>query len=274
MESRKAIQPSELSHQLLYVRFIMKANVKSESVIGSAVQSLTKSLSAKSRSKASADEVAAKLGVLMAETGEAIGMRDVDQVIGKEETIVVVKNALDRMIELGLTCDKDCATGDMLKAPSQSNPGELWTIFVDAINAPRMGAGLEEIAKGTRDNYLSRIREYVRGRGAQPLDLYGNLKAAALKAAKTAAQAKKAAQVSEGGDEGEKPLVGASDAPAHTESLKGVAPLVAFLSKYLKENVKGEVEPPFLNVLAMCEDVLDEAQDVFKAESQRKAKCK
>lgn len=256
----------------------MKASVQTRqanTAVAAFVDSSIKSISAKSRSKGKADAQAAKLGVLMAEVGEQIGVREADVAIGKAETIETVEALLRQMMANGLTCGTgvkgDKSVPDMLKAPNNNFPGELYTVFVDAINAPRIAADLPEVSKGVRDNYLSKMRTFVRARGAAPLDLYGNLAKAKAEATKSA-NAKTKVDVSSSDDESGEATPSA--AVAHVESVKGVAPLLAFLSKWIAENPKKELADgsDLLHIIGAAEDLLSDAQDLFKAESQAKAK--
>jgi hypothetical protein len=223
--------------------------------------------------KATREANDARIGALIADAGDSIGVYTVGLDLDQASTISSVEAAVRDAIALGLTCDKESATGDMLKAPSKTNPGELWTVFVDAINAPRMANGLPELAKGARDNYLSRIRAFVRARGADSLDLYGNIQAAKLRAA---AAAKQPAAVNAGdddatGDDTTPVSAHVRGAAANDESTyTGAAALAAFLSKFVDANPKDSASIGFCTIIGAVEDLLEETQAFIALTSKGK----
>lgn len=122
-----------------------------------------------------AESVQQFIGAKLVEAGEALGTYTVSSEIDKVATVKLVDESLRAAMKAGLQ-------RDMLKAGSQ-----CYLSFTGAISAVREANELEPISNGTRDNYMSRIRDFISARGAEPLDLYGNIAEAKRKAAKAVA---------------------------------------------------------------------------------------
>lgn len=133
-----------------------------------------KSLSHVSRAQAKADQVAGSIGDAMQVIGETIGYYTVEKDTLQADTTAVVQKFLKQSMKQGLTVA-------MLKAPSKANPSECYVALVGALQTVRTSAGLKPLADATRDNYMSRIRNFVRDAGVNPLDLFGNLATTAKK---------------------------------------------------------------------------------------------
>jgi hypothetical protein len=130
-----------------------------------------KPLSAKTRVNAQQSKEM-QIGCLLVNAGEALGTYTASDAWDRKTCGEVMDNALRAAMKAGLTVD-------MLKAGKPA-----YIALVDSIQNVRVANDMEPLANGTRDNYLSRIRAFIAARGAQPLDIFGNLKAAAMKLAK------------------------------------------------------------------------------------------
>ena len=120
-----------------------------------------------------AESVQQFIGAKLVEAGEALGTYTVSSEIDKVATVKLVDESLRAAMKAGLQ-------RDMLKAGSQ-----CYLSFTGAISAVREANELEPISNGTRDNYMSRIRDFISARGAEPLDLYGNIAEAKRKISET-----------------------------------------------------------------------------------------
>lgn len=102
---------------------------------------------------------------VMKSAGSTIGKYMAKKEKMKGELVASVTDILqDAMTNHGLTVD-------MLKAPTKETPRPCYTGLVDAMSKTCGGA----LDVRVRDNYMSKIRAYVKDRGANPLDLFGNL---------------------------------------------------------------------------------------------------
>lgn len=178
----------------------------------------------------------ASIGDMMQEAGIEIGTytayKDSLQSSVVEHVTTLLKSAMKQGLDV-----------NMLKAPTKDTPREAYTCLVDAMNAARVSAGMKELDVRVRDNYMSKIRAFVKDRGANPLDLFGNL---ATKAKKVAAKSTSSAPVATQGDTGGKD-VGASPAGKTVsfttkEAFKGLPALQAFLTEWLAVNPVNSVE--------------------------------
>lgn len=204
-------------------------------------------ISAAERAVVEENEKFGNIGDTLQELGSEIGHYMVDKELAQESLLDVVSALLLRAMEQGLTVD-------MLKAPSKSNPGECFIAIVDGINAARIGAGKGELATGARDNYMTRIRAFVRDRGANPLDLFGNL---AVKAAKTRTPRQPSAP-SEPSDDTLQRETESTPSPDSVSgkdgSLFGLVPLNAFLIQWLDANPAGTIKTK-IDYIGMVEDL-------------------
>jgi len=107
------------------------------------------------------------INTLLSSAGGALGKYMSAEFKSRETCLSKMDTALRQAMDLGLVVDH-------LKAGKKK-----YTAIVDSIQTARTASGLEPLASATRDNYLSRIRTFVSARGAEPLDVFGNLKAAA-----------------------------------------------------------------------------------------------
>jgi hypothetical protein len=214
------------------------------------------SLSATTRKQAVADDVAARQGVAISTIGEMIGNYSTSTEFDKADLVANISSVLVAAMK-----DDDLQAED-LKAPSNSNPGELWTVLVDSINAPRLANELPELATGTRDNYLSRIRAFLRARGAEPLDLFGNFAVKKAKAEAAAAQqAKEAVDKAKDSSE-ESGEVADKNAVVNA---KGPVALRDFLAAFIVQNDYKKANNRMQHLIDMADDLLEEAKKAVAA---------
>lgn len=205
----------------------------------------SKSLSQVNRDKAKADQVSGSIGDAMQQIGETIGYYTVEKELLQSDTLAAVQSYLKQAMKHGLTVA-------MLKAPTKLNPSECYTCLVDALQSVRKASGLKPLADATRDNYLSRIRSYIRDCGANPLDLFGNIAMKAKKEAdqKTVAQAKAItatlALATPEPEEVEEPEV----IEATDKEFIGVPALHTLLNKWHKQNDVGMVAEKYRVMVA------------------------
>lgn len=196
-------------------------------------------LSAVERELAKKNATYATVGDAMAAIGDEIGAYTADKELMQSEVLLDVARHLRAAMKLGLEVN-------MLKAPTKDMPRECYTILVDAINAPRLSAGMDELKPATRDNYLSRIRAFVKARGAVDLDLFGNLRTKELKAVKKAAPAKSTPVDSDGAEPSEEELatsrtVSFNAKSGTPENLIGLPALNAYMLQWLEANPVGTI---------------------------------
>lgn len=181
------------------------------------------------------DAKAQLLGSTMSNVGELIGVYTAAQETDQADTVGQVSEFLKDAMRQGLTVE-------MLKAPTKIAPRECYTALVDALQLARQVQGLKAISDATRDNYLSRIRAYVRDRGANPLDLFGNLAAAKAEkerklAAKESSKSEKAASIGEENDADDKPVSpGNSSGSIVVRDTRGAPALAAYLATWIEDN--------------------------------------
>lgn len=216
--------------------------------------------------RANEERQAQTLGALISDIGETLGNYSADSEMTKSDTRATIEEYLTvAMKEHGLQVE-------MLKAPSKTNPGELWTILVDAINAPRVACDLPELSTGTRDNYLSRIRAFVRDRGAMPLDLFGNL---AVKKAKVAAEqvaSEQAVSEETNSTSEELPEVSAAviaDKPT-VMNAKGLIALRDFLALFIEQNDEPEASADMEFVLGAADELLQATKKIIAKKGKSK----
>lgn len=237
-------------------------------------QEKKQNLSAKVRGTSKANQKAATIGDLVQRIGDEIGHFSADQDIGRGMLQETIEGLLRDAIKAGLTVE-------MLKAPTKASPQECYVALVDAINAPRLaldditrerfagvpddvlrakGLLLGELKNSVRDNYLSRIRNFLKSRGAEPLDLFGNIAKAKSKAATKQG-------VSEASDDDEAERVTARtvsfNAKSGTdESLIGLPALQKFLNAWIDANGEGKVKASFVEMVADLRDEIAEVLNV------------
>lgn len=107
----------------------------------------------------------------MTSIGMAMGSFQVESEFLQVDVLAHVENALREAMKLGLVIEH-------LKAKA-----DCYTLIVNNWNDFRVGAGRAPLSTGARDNYMSKIRKFVQDRGANPLDLFGNLATKAKKQA-------------------------------------------------------------------------------------------
>jgi hypothetical protein len=151
----------------------------------------------------------------------------------------------------------------MLKAPTKNEPRECYTCLVDALQAVRIGAGLKPLKDSTRDNYLSRIRAFVKARGAEPLDLFGNL------AVKKAEQERKLAVKGEPGSSEDSGDVDTKPQQRELVAARGIPALHAFLTEWNSQNAEGTVAEKYRkmvgDMLGLIESDLPSLKVVVKS---------
>lgn len=198
--------------------------------------------------------------------GTAIGTQEKREKAARGEVLALVNAKLCEAMKAGLTADD-------LKAPTKNWPGVFFTAIVTAMEEAR-GAKFEtKQEKGNRDNMMTRMRNFLRDRGANPLDLYGNL---ARTAANKSKQAPRGAQTPTS-DTGKTPAelateqnAGSTKNPAVKrgveEKLIGLEPVAMFVKAWLEANpsVAGGDEKPINKVRDMLIDVQDELADILK----------
>lgn len=261
--------------------------------------------SSKVAAKASVTEVkvsnakAAALGTIFGNIGDTIGNASVETDYVRESAIEQVESYLkEAMTKHGLQVE-------MLKAPSKQNPGELWTIIVDAMNIPRRYAYCAkhnakekdeskhitpetmtadqkveaDLRTSVRDNYLSKIRNFIRDRGANPLDLYGNIAQAkadkerklANAKAKEAVDAAKQSSSKETHVESEESTSeeSTSEEKAPVMNAKGAVALRDFLSLWIAQNNEGKVSAELEFLLDTADDLLDAVKDFISKKTSK-----
>lgn len=188
------------------------------------------------------------IGLCLVAAGESLGAYTTSDTWERTTCASVMDKALRSAMDLGLTVDA-------LKAGKQG-----YLAFVDSIQNVRIANGMEPLVNATRDNYMSRIRTFVSARGAEPLDVFGNLKAAAQKAERErkAAEAKKLTgdtidAAKESSDETESDPVTITQ-PKVVE-LRGAPALGQFLAAWIEGN---DGNNALLKIRTMAEDLLNQ----------------
>lgn len=166
--------------------------------------------------------------------GNAIGKYVKSQEKARGALTAAVSGFLSEAMTAGLTVD-------MLKAPSKAAPQACYVAIVSSMEKARG----TELSAAVRDNYMSKIRAFVKDRGANALDLFGNLaNAAKAKAARSPQTPSGVTAVVDA----EKLTEQNSGSPANKavqrgveEKLIGVIPLHQFLGAWLTANPVGSV---------------------------------
>lgn len=165
----------------------------------------------------------AHIGLMLCEAGETLGAYTV---MAQQDSTTCLES-MTASLTLAMS---DGLTVDMLKAGRAA-----YTALVESFQNVRTANGMTQLTNATRDNYASRIRSFVRDRGANPLDVFGNLKSAEQKAAKKAeaAVAVAVAVVAES-----TPVAAPQAVVADVElpAFNGLAPLQKFLAAWTSAN--------------------------------------
>lgn len=178
----------------------------------------------------------AHIGLMLCEAGETLGAYTV---MAQQDSTTCLES-MTASLTLAMS---DGLTVDMLKAGRAA-----YTALVESFQNVRTANGMTQLTNATRDNYASRIRSFVRDRGANPLDVFGNLKAAEQKAAKKAEAA--VAVVAES-----KPVAAPQAVVADVElpAFNGLAPLQKFLTAWTSANAGSTA---LLQLHTMASDLL------------------
>ncbi|MHB0978452.1 MAG: hypothetical protein ACYC1K_03585 [Minisyncoccota bacterium] len=160
----------------------------------------------------------AHIGLMLCEAGETLGAYTV---MAQQDSTTCLE-AMTVSLKLAMA---DGLSVDMLKAGRAA-----YVALVDSFQYVREANGMPPLSNATRDNYLSRIRNFVRDRGANPLDVFGNLKAMEQRKAK-----KEAAPVAAPSSKTELLSQTIAKKEDSTE-LNGIAPLQNFLTAWTAAN--------------------------------------
>lgn len=218
----------------------------------------TKKLDKVQRDAAKEESKYASLGDAMMQVGESIGYYSVEHDIAQETTIGVVSTILKDAMKQGLEVA-------MLKAPTKSEPRECYTCLVTALQAVRTAAGLTPLKDATRDNYLSRIRAFVKARGAEPLDLFGNI---AVKKAEQDRKLNKTAKPVDSADAGDGADTDSSKDSDATPTARGIPALHAFLTEWTKQNDVGMVVEKYRKMVADMVNAIETDLPSLKAKAK------
>lgn len=162
----------------------------------------------------------------MTSIGMAMGAFQVESEFMQLDVLSHVENALREAMKLGLVIEH-------LKAKA-----DCYNLIVTNWNDFRVEAGRAPLSTGTRDNYMSRIRKFVQDRGANPLDLFGNL---AVKAAKKQASKSNSSKGTTKTNEQQAPKSATQEITADIDQVQllpmlGAPCLVAYLEKWIECN--------------------------------------
>jgi len=194
------------------------------------------------------------IGSLMCEVGETWGNYSVLAEDLQATAEQQMQDALVAAKKLGLT-------KAMLKAGA-----DCYNALVNTMQAVRAANGLKTLGDATRDNYLSRIRNFVDGKDKQ-LDLFGNKKVKEAKKAGTFGKTKRAARPEGNSSDATTPqptsaTLDASQQAAQSKvddvvrekSLRGAEPLGRMLAAWIEAN---ETNAALANVRKMAGDLLN-----------------
>lgn len=152
------------------------------------------------------------------------------------ESLLIVDGIIRESVTSGLTVA-------MLKAKQP-----CYLAFVDAIG--------ESLATGTRDNYLSRIRSFVTalltGDKTAELDLYGNIKAKANRAAQIPGTRAPVEDGEDGADDAQQ----AKQSAPMVSNKEGAAALVEMLTNWVNKNA---ADGALFHLLGLARDLNAEA---------------
>lgn len=234
----------EAAKEVVAASVVTKPATKSDVVARRAAPG-AKKLDKTQRDEAKNNARYTSLGAAMHEIGESIGYYSIEHDFAQETVISAVSNVLKNAMKQGLEVA-------MLKAPTKAEPRECYTCLVDALQGVRSAAGLPPLKDATRDNYLSRIRAFVKARGAEPLDLFGNL---AVKKAEQDRKLNKVAAAS-GTDSAEGT---ASERGNDTPKvdMKGIPALHSHLVAWLASNEVGHVVEKYRKMVQDMVGVLE-----------------
>lgn len=169
--------------------------------------------------------------------------------------IETVKAGIDIAMQEGLAVD-------MLKAPTKTKAMPCYTALVSSLEKAA-GANYDP---RIRDNYISKIRAYVKDRGANELDLFGNIAAAKARDAAKLQATPVSGTEPNGGDNGDED----SDDEAVPvkkgvtnqllPKLEGLKPLHEFMVAWLAANPAGKVAGKYRDMVV---DIDKEIADVL-----------
>lgn len=163
----------------------------------------------------------------MTSIGMAMGAFQVESEFMQLDVLSHVENALREAMKLGLVIEH-------LKAKA-----DCYNLIVTNWNDFRVEAGRAPLSTGTRDNYMSRIRKFVQDRGANPLDLFGNL--AVKEAKKQASKSNSSKAPKSTANEQQAPKSATQEITADIDQVQllpmlGAPCLVAYLEKWIECN--------------------------------------
>lgn len=198
------------------------------------------------------------IGDAMQDIGIELATYTIDKELAQADLRAYVESALRTAMK------KHGLQVEMLKASTKNKTYEAYDCLVNALQGTRIAAGMKPLADATRDNYMSRIKAFVRDRGANPLDLFGNyaVKAAAEKKKAAAKVAAAPAESSEGAsDTQDAPSTEEAD-NARMQALRGLKPLNEFLLAWIDANDVGAVAEKYR---VMVSDLQKQLGAVLKA---------
>ena len=170
-----------------------------------------------------------QINISLCAAGNALGSYTTSDLGARTTCAEAMTAALKGAISAGLTVE-------MLKAGLPA-----YVALVDAIQSVRLSNKVAPLADATRDNYVSRIRSFVKDT-TKPLDIFGNLRAAAMALTSSKSATPKAKKQ------------GAIDI-VKTVEIKGVAPLGKFLAAWIELNDGSQA---LLQIRKMAQDLLSQ----------------
>ena len=164
---------------------------------------------------------------LLTSVGMHIGALETETELLRIEAQVHIEQSLREAMKLGL--QESMLSGRTVGGKKE----DCYMLIVSNMQDFRVGAGLAALSDKVRDNYLCKIRAFVRDRGANKLDLYGNEanKARNANAGKGKGSAGKSA-ASSVGNNNPQPI---SEDAAYG-NLAGVPVLLKFMNEWLAVN--------------------------------------
>lgn len=105
---------------------------------------------------------------LLTSVGMHIGALETETELLRIEAQVHIEQSLREAMKLGL--QESMLSGRTVGGKKE----DCYMLIVSNMQDFRVGAGLAALSDKVRDNYLCKIRAFVRDRGANKLDLYGN----------------------------------------------------------------------------------------------------
>jgi len=148
---------------------------------------------------------------------------------------------------------------EMLKASSEKVTRPAYDAFVNAIAKAR-GIEWDDSNKAVRDNYMSKVRAFVKDRGANPLDLFGNFaqkKAAEDKKLESNKKTENTASTTQAEDDDADNKVTVTETREREVDLKGLPALNTYLVAWLAAN--GECIPKYKDLVADVQKQIEKA---------------